>query len=669
MSVEAEDSSGIPILSWFDGPAKHSIESVFHGLNAKVESLDLLGNYHRTHIKALRNEVQHIKLLGMSSPAKLAELYHPARVSTTIKRRLYADEWLDEAKGNSSAFDKVSPISKRQTYVDGDAFVEKNKRVAILGGPGAGKTTFLKFLALAYIEKTVFDKTNLKTSKLPFFIPLPIFSKLDVSVFDFLVTPIKDKTSEHAEAFMQRMLNKGHAIVLLDSLDEVPKHYRPGLIEKIREFCSSFPDACVVISCRTADYDAPLDSFFEVEIAKLNKTAVHKIVAAWFQGEPQKAASLREIIDHDKGIASLTETPLLLSLLCIQFKHDLSLPKRKVELFKRCSEALLRDWDTGRGFRRESSFEELTDQGKEKLFEAVAFHFTVDTFTFAFPYKDVYHIVSDFCAKVGLSPEDAPAILEEVDQHHGIIERFSQDHYGFSHTSFQEYFAARSILSKGRGLKTVQDHFDNEDFYPVIEFIVAMADDPADVIDFLIEKSDLSHLTNYPPMAKRTVWVHLLYRCLATRPYLSPNTRIKAIQHIISSQIEIARIYGAGGVFPMSQLVHDGIHHPFFWTNKRTSLSTALQPFRKLSNEILKTSVPGYADAVFEIIPDLDQRLQTPNNILKDALFLNLVTPLSKTHGPRVDHALRGRLKQMIPGGAVSRIIEGTLKTIGSNGG
>ena len=92
---------GMPVLSWFDGPIKQSINSVFQGLNTGVESLDLFSRFHRAHVEALRSDVQNIKLLGMSSPVKLVDIYSPARVSTTIKRRLYSEEWLKVDQGNS----------------------------------------------------------------------------------------------------------------------------------------------------------------------------------------------------------------------------------------------------------------------------------------------------------------------------------------------------------------------------------------------------------------------------------------------------------------------------------------------------------------------------------------------------------------------------------------
>ena len=652
--VESE-STGIPILSWFEGPAKQSINSVFAGVNAMVESLDLFNSYYSSHIAGLRNEVETIKLLGMSQPEKLIALYTPTKVSLTINRRLYSAEWHKAGVANGHVVNGPRGQVK-QDLVPGDEYIENNEKIVILGGPGAGKTTFLKFLALAYADKTVFDKTHLRISKMPFFVPLPLFGKSQKSIFDYIVQPIKNKTNKYADDFLKRILNNGQAVVLLDSLDEVPRDVRHLVIARINEFCSIFPKCKVVVSCRTADYQEVLETFCEVEVGKLEKPAVEKIINAWFVSYPEKSKSLLRILRSDSSVATLTQTPLLLSLLCIQFKHDITLPKRKADLFKRCAETLLRDWDATRGFRRESAYEALTDLNKEKLFEEVAGHFTVTQFAFIFPKTELIEQIAIFCGKIGINPDQAEGILLEIDQHHGMIEQFSVDDYGFSHTSFQEYFAARHLISKRIEKKIIQAKYDNPDWYPIIEFVIALDDDPTESLEFLIDKSSLVGLINYPPMAKRTRWLHLLYRCMAAKPYINSTLRSKAITHLINSQLEIARIYAMGGVFPMAQAINDGISHPFLWMNKRNSLSDALGPFRLLSNEILNTRLDGYAEAVFAALDDLKNRVaaiqlmdqpanesvvqkdirraqdKSRKNYLEYALVTNLVTPLARTH-------------------------------------
>lgn len=445
-----DELTGIPkpVAEALKGPIKQSIDSVFDSLNHGVESLDLTGRYAKVQKERIKSMLHQIKLLGMHEPLELPDIYYPTQISTTIGRRLYKQEWLEaDTKSPQSSLPQTT---RQKKTIPGDEFFETHPKIVVLAGPGAGKTTFLKFIALAYSDSALRAKTALTTPCIPFFVSLPNYSrqKTATSLFDYIANPVKDKTTQYAVDFVKRCLVTGVAAVFLDSLDEVPISIRKQVIDSIKEFETSFPKARIVVSCRTADYEETLDNFHEVEIAKLTKDAITKIVKAWFGEDKQNAKRLLEIIENDDGVAGLTETPLLLSLLCIQFRHDLALPKRKVELYRRCVDALLRDWDATRGFRRETAYEAISEDKKERLFEHLAGRFFVPEQAYEFDRDRTVDCVGEFIEKIGLDKTKSEAILHEIECHHGIVERFSQDEYCFSHTSIQDYFVAKHLLAK-----------------------------------------------------------------------------------------------------------------------------------------------------------------------------------------------------------------------------
>jgi hypothetical protein len=326
-------------------------------------------------------------------------------------------------------------------------------------------------------------------------------------------------------------------------------------------------------------------------------------------------------------------------------------------------ETLLRDWDTSRNFRRQSAFEALTDQTKERLFELVAGHFCVNDFSFVLPKPMVLELVSDFCSRVGLKPDDAGSILHEIDAHHGILEQFSQDDYSFSHTSFQEYLAARYIIAKRLEHKAIQENCDNPDWHAIIEFIVAMADDPSDLLRSLMQRSDLSQLQNWPPMGRRTSLLHLLYRCMATRPFVPHAVKQEVMNHLVKSQVHIARIYAEGGVYPAAQLLPDGIAHPYFWLkSKRETLSDALFPYRRFANEVLNTPILEYADAVLRVLPEIEAE-NTKEELRRNTLILNLVVPLARTRKAEVV-AILNRMTTRAPQLGLRNIVARSLETL-----
>lgn len=507
--------------------------------------------------------------------------------------------------------------------------------MVVLGGPGAGKTTFLKFLALAYADDTLRAEKApaLKTPLVPFFVSLPHFArqKQPGSLFDYITASLKEKTGKFAVDFVTRCFNSGNSAIFFDSLDEVPNAARRNVIDQLKEFETSFSKSRIVISCRTADYEEVLVNFHEVEIAKLTKEAITKIVKAWFANDKQNAHRLLNIIETDDGVAGLTETPLLLSLLCIQFRHDLALPKRKVELYRRCVDTLLRDWDATRGFRRETVYEEMSDDRKERLFEHLAGLFFLSQEAYEFDRDEIIPYVGRFIEKLGIDSSKAENVLHEIECHHGIIEKFSQDEYCFSHTSIQDYFVAKHLIAKNTALEYATKNIENENWFPVIEFMVALAEDPEPILAVIMKKSAMDNLSNYPPMARRTRILWLLYRCMASAPFVSSEFSASVYKHLVDTQSNMARIYKNGGVFPIAELESGGVRHPFLWTHKRPTLATALQPFRQFANEILLSPLPGYASTVLGAVADINRTTTDRNSLdhfARDTLLISLLIPL-----------------------------------------
>ena len=418
----------VPILNWFDEPIKQAIRSVFDDLNNATEALDVFKKYRRNHFGRLIESISYIKILGMSQPVPLTDLYSPAMVSTTIFGRLYEQEWL-----RASTSDASSPVRRRQVgrLTRADQFIEDHPRVTVLGSAGSGKTTLLRHLALAMCKKEIFTDTKFKTSRFPFFVDLPKYARDtdgSQSIADYLATQLQRYTDDYAPQFVQRSLKRGIALLVLDSLDEVPPSIRKRVAEHIREISSGYPECRMVVSCRTADYEPISEAFYEVEIARLTEKAIHTIVQAWFMKAPTKGKELLRHLKRDPAVRTLCETPLLLSLLCIQFRHDFSLPKRKTELFKRCVDAFLRDWDASRDFRRDTAYSSLSDDRKKTIFENVAGRALSGGVRYTFPEGDVVQCIEHCCDLFGMSPGHGDSILGEIEAHHGILERFPWTH-------------------------------------------------------------------------------------------------------------------------------------------------------------------------------------------------------------------------------------------------
>ena len=125
------DGFSIPVLNWFDKPIKGAIESVFDDINTYTEALDIFKRYRKNHFQRLKGSVEYIKILGMSQPLRLIDVYSPAMVSRTIHGRLQEQEWLSVERPETTDH----PIRRRPSkeIVRGDQYIEKHNRVVILG--------------------------------------------------------------------------------------------------------------------------------------------------------------------------------------------------------------------------------------------------------------------------------------------------------------------------------------------------------------------------------------------------------------------------------------------------------------------------------------------------------------------------------------------------------
>lgn len=615
----------VPVINWFEDPIKQSITSVFGGLNSYVESLDLIKKYRNTHFEILIPIVKFVKILGMQKSIPLDELYYPTTVSTDIRRRIYSPEWMKIDKNTSQIRNAV-----QKTVVPGDEFIELNPRTVVLGGPGAGKTTFLKYLALAYSEKTIFEKTKLKTSFLPAYIHLPSLPTDSIDFLHALKSKVEQRTDENAEIFYRRLLETGNIVVLLDSLDEVPSDAKKTMVNAISDFCSLYPRARIVISCRTADYQNVFVGFAEVEVARLSQGAVKTIIKGWFNTEPKKAEKLLTTLETDPTIASLTETPLLLSLLCIQYRNDLVLPNRKTELYRRCVDALLRDWDASRNFRRDSHYSQLSDDRKETIFENIAGSTSGDSIDYEFSEAVALGVVSDTIARFGLSANDSRHILIEIESHHGIVEKCSADLYQFSHGTMHEYFIARYIVARRTEMQILRSHFEDSRWHTVIAFICAILNDPSPLLEFLVSNSSTENFRNYPTFGKRLAHLLLLHRCMSMGVAISPVLRASICEHLVSSQIHMIKRLNMDGVLPYAARRQHGVRQSILhYSRPRSSIDKLLLPYRSLMNEVWLSPLPDYVEQVLrqcEIISkNLDMKMYE-----RIGLLTCLLVPISE---------------------------------------
>lgn len=87
----------------------------------------------------------------------------------------------------------------------------------MLGKPGAGKTTYLRYLTLMMLR----PHSQIEQHKLPIFVTLREWADKKMLLVDFIAEQFNDCGFEQARLFLEQMLSNAGCLVLFDGLDEV----------------------------------------------------------------------------------------------------------------------------------------------------------------------------------------------------------------------------------------------------------------------------------------------------------------------------------------------------------------------------------------------------------------------------------------------------------------
>jgi predicted NACHT family NTPase len=321
----------------------------------------------------------------------------------------------------------------------------QRERLFILGKPGAGKTTFLKFLTL--------QAAIGKLDRVPIFISLNEWAGSGLELLRFIQRQFEICAFPDASAFIQQLLKSGAALVCFDGLDEVNEadDKRAAITQAMRDFTNQYAANKILITCRIAATDYTFEKFTYVEMADFTPEQVQIFARKWFARDEEKAQRFAAELKRDehRGLRELAQTPLLLTLLCLAFEETLTFPARRAELYEEALDALLKKWDATRNIKRDEAYRGLSLGRKRQLLSRVAAEFFERDEIF-FRQNDLAQQVSTFLKNLpGTEVTDEPdgvTVLKAVEAQHGIFVERAHRIYSFSHLTLQEYFTARYLV-------------------------------------------------------------------------------------------------------------------------------------------------------------------------------------------------------------------------------
>ena len=463
------------------------LNGVAENLQKAIKETNLSGKKLQTSTKAYlqylldRHSYLSMKGLGTTAdrvPIRLAllDLYVPLKArlqlpeGDTWKRvKLAGREMPEEAE-------QALRLSEPQPLLD---ILKKHDGVIILGDPGAGKTTFLKFLALK-LARGEGEELGLN-GRLPILLPLAAYANAlgekDIRLDDFIAAYFDETVAEHpVSEMLADALKNGLALILLDGLDEVKDlSLRNTVVERVMDFYAYHrrkgnkflltsrvvgyrdvrPAAENLAETTLVDFeDEEIEGFINRWTMALEKEAQGGDTAVARADAEDERRGLLEAVQHNQGVRQLAANPLLLTILALMKRQGVSLPERRVQLYDRYVTTLLSSWNRARSLTGRAPGRDLDEEDTVRMLAPLALWMhEIAPGVGLVPRPELQRkLIELFTARGEKDPRAASKqFLEDVHQHAALLLARGPEEYGFIHLTFEEYLSAVAIAFEGQG--------------------------------------------------------------------------------------------------------------------------------------------------------------------------------------------------------------------------
>lgn len=344
-----------------------------------------------------------------------------------------------------------------------DDVLEGTGHSVILGRPGAGKTTSLQRIA-----QSSFSDWTEGRGGVPLLVRLRDLRAEDSLTGHLLALVGLDiRFPARVGAQMRRAwekrallsyLDSVSAILLIDGLDEAQYPARFEVEKDLRDIVLYAGSHRVFLTCRTAEYTAPLAGAQTYTILPLSSVQVQEFAERWLG---KRADSFIRAVASNP-YAGTEVVPLTLAHLCAIYERDGELPPRPIDVYEQIVSLLIEEWDKQRHVVRPSRYSDFSWRKKERFLQAAAYQLAMRGRKGSFWEHDLEAVFLDIAAEFNLPSDEVHDVIREVESHTGLIHEVGYSQYDFVHLVIQEYLTAMYAHRRANAILQLMPRFPNE---------------------------------------------------------------------------------------------------------------------------------------------------------------------------------------------------------------
>ncbi|RBQ15546.1 ATP-binding protein [Spongiactinospora rosea] len=338
--------------------------------------------------------------------------------------------------------------------------LRRSRLTLLRGEAGSGKSTLLRWLAVTAARGGFTGDLGEWNGCVPFMIKLRSHAGGRFPAPEsFLDDVAREVAGRMPRGWVQRVLELGRGLLLVDGVDELVLKHRPAVRQWLGGLLAAYPGLRIVVTSRPAAAESRWladDGFSSALLEPMTPEDLRELIRQWhiaIRDSPSLPCAPDELEAHEGRLLSrlesnphlrlLAATPLLAAMLCaLNLDRRGQLPHRRMALYEAVLAMLLERRDAERGIDDVVSL----DQGqKEWVLRQLAWRL-VSMGRSELSKATALKLVGQKLAAMTRMPYSAHEVLDHLLRRSGVIREPVPGRIDFVHKTVQEYLAAKQVV-------------------------------------------------------------------------------------------------------------------------------------------------------------------------------------------------------------------------------